>query len=285
MDVSSRDRPTLTASVEGVRYTSLIATISHDNNDHRTSKHASTNWRSDGSPSCLGSSHESTAHPCPLRWGSCGLLTNSTTHNNGHKKMVHNDKRKRKMREKKGKQKGRKEEGKKGRREEGKKGRREERKKGKKEERKKGRKEERKKGVQTCGRVSERVRVCTRCGAVSHAAVSCHVSVGLSFFSVRGAVWRRVCGRSPPPTVYLEPTQFCTPGRRSGRWRTFGRRQVQTSLSGLLSLSCVHVLCVRETCRVQTCGRVSERVRVCTGCGAVSHAAVSCHVSVGLSFF
>ena len=29
--------------------------------------------------------------------------------------------------------------------------------------------------------------------------VSCHVSVGLSFFSVRGAVWRRVCGRSPPP--------------------------------------------------------------------------------------
>ena len=35
---------------------------------------------------------------------------------------------------------------------------------------------------------------------------------------------------------------------------------------------------------VQTCGRVSERVRVCTGCGAVSHAAVSCHVSVGLFF-
>ena len=31
--------------------------------------------------------------------------------------------------------------------------------------------------------------------------------------------------------------------------------------------------------RVQTCGRVSERVRVCTGCGAVSHA-VSCHVGV-----
>ena len=39
-----------------LRYTSLIATISHDNNNHRTSKHAST--RSDGSPSCLsGSSH------------------------------------------------------------------------------------------------------------------------------------------------------------------------------------------------------------------------------------
>ena len=38
----------------GVRYTSLLATISHDN--HRTSKHASTSWRSDGSPSCLGGS-------------------------------------------------------------------------------------------------------------------------------------------------------------------------------------------------------------------------------------
>ena len=57
MDVSSRDRPTLTASVEeGVRYTSLTTTISHDNNNHRTSKHASTSWRSDGSPSCLGGS-------------------------------------------------------------------------------------------------------------------------------------------------------------------------------------------------------------------------------------
>ena len=30
--------------------------------------------------------------------------------------------------------------------------------------------------------------------------------------------------------------------------------------------------------------RERERVRVCTGCGAVSHAAVSCHVSVGLFF-
>ena len=40
-----------------VRYTSLTTTISHDNN-HRTGKHASTSWRSDGSPSCLGvSSH------------------------------------------------------------------------------------------------------------------------------------------------------------------------------------------------------------------------------------
>ena len=37
-----------------MRYTSLTATISHDNNNHRTSKHASKSWRSDGSPSCLG---------------------------------------------------------------------------------------------------------------------------------------------------------------------------------------------------------------------------------------
>ena len=36
-------------------------------------------------------------------------------------------------------------------------------------------------------------------------------------------------------------------------------------LSGLLSLSmrARSVLCVRETCRVQTCGRVSVRVRAC----------------------
>ena len=39
-----------------VRYTSLTATISHDNNNHRTSKHASKSWRSDGSHSCLGGS-------------------------------------------------------------------------------------------------------------------------------------------------------------------------------------------------------------------------------------
>ena len=39
-----------------MRYTSLTTTISHDNNNHRTSKHASTSWRSDGSPSCLGGS-------------------------------------------------------------------------------------------------------------------------------------------------------------------------------------------------------------------------------------
>ena len=31
-----------------MRYTSLTTTISHDNNNHRTSKHASTSWRSDG---------------------------------------------------------------------------------------------------------------------------------------------------------------------------------------------------------------------------------------------
>ena len=32
-----------------VRYTSFTTTVSHDNNNHRTSKHASTSWRSDGS--------------------------------------------------------------------------------------------------------------------------------------------------------------------------------------------------------------------------------------------
>ena len=41
-------------SRRSVRYTSLTTTISHDN--HRTSKHASTSWRSDGSPPCLGGS-------------------------------------------------------------------------------------------------------------------------------------------------------------------------------------------------------------------------------------
>ena len=111
-------------------------------------------------------------------------------------------------------------------------------------ERKKERNKERKKErVQTCGRVSERVRVCTGCGAVSHAAVSCHVSVGL-FFLACGAL----CGvasaeghRLPLSTLRLH--SFCTPGKRSGRWRTFERRQLRTSLSGLLSLSCVHVPC------------------------------------------
>ena len=84
MDLSSRDRPTLTASVEeGVRYTSLTTTISHDNNNHRTSKHASKSWRSDGLPGWEhhtgGSRSKPTVHPCPHRWGGCGLFTNSTT--------------------------------------------------------------------------------------------------------------------------------------------------------------------------------------------------------------
>ena len=57
MDVSSRDRPTLTTSVEeGCETHKPNNPISHDNNHHRTSKHASTSWRSDGSPSCLGGS-------------------------------------------------------------------------------------------------------------------------------------------------------------------------------------------------------------------------------------
>ena len=80
-----------------VRYTSLTTTISHDNNNHRTSKHASTSWRSDGSPSCLGgSSHgwvpvKTHSTPVPLRWGGCGLLTGTPTHNNEPKKTQHNN--------------------------------------------------------------------------------------------------------------------------------------------------------------------------------------------------
>ena len=52
VDVPSRDRPTLTVSVEEV------CEIHKPNrhNNHRTSKHASTSWRSDGPPSCLGGS-------------------------------------------------------------------------------------------------------------------------------------------------------------------------------------------------------------------------------------
>ena len=139
--------------------------------------------------------------------------------------------------------------------------------------------------VQTCGRVSERACVCTRCGAVSHATVFCHVSVGL-FFLACGAL----CGvASEEGHSLLLPTRAytgCTPGRRSGRWRTFDERQLRTlCLDSCLSLVRARaVLCVRETCRVQTCGRVSERARVCTRCGAVSHATVFCHVSVGLFF-
>ena len=79
-----------------MRYTSLTSTISHDNN-HRTSKHASTSWRSDGSPSCLGgSSHgwvpvKTHGTPVPTWWGGCGLLTNSTTHINESKKNEHDN--------------------------------------------------------------------------------------------------------------------------------------------------------------------------------------------------
>ena len=59
-----------------VRYTSLTTKISHDNN-HRTSKHASKSWRSDGSPSCL---------VCHHTGGS-----NSTTHNNESRKTQHDN--------------------------------------------------------------------------------------------------------------------------------------------------------------------------------------------------
>ena len=38
-----------------------------------------------------GSRSKPTVHPCPLRWRGCGLLTNSTTHNNESKKTQHNN--------------------------------------------------------------------------------------------------------------------------------------------------------------------------------------------------
>ena len=85
MDVSSRDRPTLTASgEEGCEI------------HHRTSKHASTSWRSDGSPSCLGGPPHGWAPvkthstPVPTSVGRLWLLTNSTTHINEPKKTQHN---------------------------------------------------------------------------------------------------------------------------------------------------------------------------------------------------
>ena len=37
----------------------------------------------------VGPGQRPTVHPCPLRWGGCGLLTNSTTHNNESKKTQH----------------------------------------------------------------------------------------------------------------------------------------------------------------------------------------------------
>ena len=38
-----------------------------------------------------GSQSKPTVHPCPLRWRGCGLLTNSTTHNNESKKTQHDN--------------------------------------------------------------------------------------------------------------------------------------------------------------------------------------------------
>ena len=35
--------------------------------------------------------HTGTVHPCPLRWGGCGLLTGTPTHNNESKKTQHNN--------------------------------------------------------------------------------------------------------------------------------------------------------------------------------------------------
>ena len=115
--------------------------------------------------------------------------------------------------------------------------------------------------------MSESVRVCTGCGAVSHAAVSCHVSVGLSFLAC-GAL----CGvasaeghRLPLSTLRLHSLHT----REEVGEVEDVREKKATDLSVWTLVSLVRalaVLCVRETCRVQTCGRVSERVRVCTGC-------------------
>ena len=82
-----------------MRYTSLTTTISHDNNNnHRTSKHASTSWRSDGSTILFGwvitrvgpgqNPQYTRAH---FGGGGCGLPTNSTTHNNVPKKTQRNN--------------------------------------------------------------------------------------------------------------------------------------------------------------------------------------------------
>ena len=38
-----------------------------------------------------GSRSKPTVHPCPLRWGGCGLLTSTPTHNNEFKKTQHNN--------------------------------------------------------------------------------------------------------------------------------------------------------------------------------------------------
>ena len=72
-----------------MRYTSLTTTISHENNNHRTSIHASTSWRSDGSPSCLGGSSHGwvpvNTHSIPVPtsvgrlWVACSLALQHTT--------------------------------------------------------------------------------------------------------------------------------------------------------------------------------------------------------------
>ena len=38
-----------------------------------------------------GSRSKPTVHPCPLRWGGCGLLTSTPTHNNEPKKTQHDN--------------------------------------------------------------------------------------------------------------------------------------------------------------------------------------------------
>ena len=79
-----------------MRYTSLTATISHDNNNHRTSKHASKSWCSDGSPSCLGGSSlgwvpvKTHSTPVPTSVGRLWVAHQlHNTHNNEPKKTKH----------------------------------------------------------------------------------------------------------------------------------------------------------------------------------------------------
>ena len=79
-----------------------------------------------------------------------------------------------------------------------------------------------------------------------HAAVFCRVSVGLFSFSVWG---RCVASRLRKVTAsHCLPYSYTvsTPGKRSGRWRTFERRQLRTSVWTLLSLCACTFRAVRE---------------------------------------
>ena len=80
-----------------MRYTILTTTISHDNNNTaQANTQASAGALMAHHPAWVGhhtggSRSKPTVHPCPLRWDGCGLLTNSTTHNNEPKKTEHDN--------------------------------------------------------------------------------------------------------------------------------------------------------------------------------------------------